>query len=372
MAVTEGLSGYRYLVAGAGLSGATVARRIAEDRGDRVLVVDRRPHTGGNCRDFRSHGITVHAYGPHVFHTSIQRVWDFLSRFTQWHPFFYRVRAVIDGNEVNIPFNLDSLYKCFPPSMALMYEKKLLENYAFGTRIVISDLLSQGDPDLKELARFVYEKVFLGYSMKQWGKTPEELDISVSGRVPILISRDSRYFQDRYSAIPLHGYSAMIGRILDHPNITVLTSTQARPLVDEGRWDRVYWTGAIDEFFGYSHGALPYRSLDIRYQTLDLEYYQSCAQINFPCDHDFTRCVEYKHYLSEKSDKTIISREYAMDFEDGVNERFYPIENEGSRELYGKYAREAEALERVTFLGRLGLFKYMNMDQVTDRALDLF
>lgn len=362
------------LIVGCGLSGSVLAERLASQKGEEVLVIDRRKHIAGNIYDYKDKetGITVHQYGPHVFHTNDKEVWDYLSRFTEWHRFMYRVKAVIDGMEVNIPFNLDSLHTVFPRSLADKLENKLLENFGFNKKVPILELRQSQDKDLEFLARYVYEKVFLGYTVKQWGVKPEELDASVSGRVPIYISRDSRYFQDTYQGIPQDGYTTMVERILDNPLINVELNTDFNEVRKDMEYDRLFFTGAIDEYFNYELGRLPYRSLDIVFKKHNCEYLQSGPQMNYPENYDYTRSVEYKYYLDEKSDKTIVSYEYPCSYEEGKNERYYPIVNEETYNLYEKYLNRAKKIKNIYFLGRLGDYKYYNMDQCIKRALDLF
>lgn len=360
------------LIVGSGLSGAVLARKIAEEKKEKVLIIDRRNHIGGNIYDYKDEetNITIHKYGPHVFHTSIKEVWDFLSRFTKWHYFFYKVRAYIDGKEVNIPFNLDSLYKVFPKKMALNLEKKLLKYYEFDTKTTILELRNSKDEDLKFLAEYIYKKVFLGYTSKQWGVDPEHIDASVSARVPIYISKDDRYFQDTYQAIPKEGYTKMVENILNHPLIELRLNVDFKEVKKELDYERLFYTGAIDEFFDYKFGKLPYRSLDIKFEKYDKEYMQSCAQMNYPNNFDFTRSVEYKYYLDEKSEKTILSYEFPCEFEEGKNERYYPIPNEENQRLYERYLQEANEFKNVYFLGRLGDYKYYDMDKTVDRVLE--
>lgn len=360
------------LIVGCGLSGAVLAERIASQLHEKVLVIDRRPHIAGNIYDSKDEetGITVHRYGPHVFHTNEKEVWDYLSRFTEWHRFMYRVKAVIDGREVNVPFNLDSLHQVFPRHMAERLEEKLIERFGFNKKIFIADLRNSEDDDLKFLAEYVYQKVFLGYSLKQWGKKPEELPPSVSNRVPVYISRDDRYFQDKYQAIPAKGYTAMVQKMLDHDRIEVRLNTDFKDIRDSISYERLFYSGAIDEFYDYEFGKLPYRSLRFDFVTHDCEYLQSGPQINFPENYDYTRSVEYKYYLDEKSDKTIVSYEFPAPFEEGKNERYYPIEDLQNKALYDTY--RAYTPQGVRFIGRLGEYKYYNMDQTVLRALQLF
>ncbi len=362
------------LVVGCGLSGVVLAERIASQLNEEVLVIDKRDHIGGNVYDYPDSetGITVHKYGPHVFHTNSKKVWDYLSQFTEWHRFMYRVKAVIDGKEVNIPFNLDSLHKVFPASLANKLEIKLIEKFGFNKKVPILELRQSNDADLEFLAQYVYEKVFLGYTIKQWGVKPEDLDPSVSARVPVYISRDDRYFQDKYQAIPQDGYTTMVKNILNNPLIQVELNTDYNDVKDQIQAERVFFTGAIDEYFGYEFGRLPYRSLDIVFRKHNCEYLQSGPQINYPENYDYTRSVEYKYYLDEKSNKTIVSYEYSCPFVDGQNERYYPIPDSENQDLYNKYANRAKDLTNVYFVGRLGDYKYYNMDQTVLRALELY
>lgn len=362
------------LIVGCGLSGIVLAERMASQKYEEVLIIDRRGHIGGNIFDYKDKetGITVHQYGPHVFHTNSKEVWDYLSRFTEWHRFMYRVKAIMDGIEVNIPFNLDSLHKVFPQSLADKLEVKLIEKFGFNKKVPILELRQSNDKDLEFLAQYVYEKVFLGYTVKQWGVKPEDLDASVSGRVPVYISRDDRYFQDKYQGIPQDGYTAMVEKILDNPLIKVELNTDFNQIRNEIEYERLFFSGAIDEYFNYEFGQLPYRSLDIVFKTHNQEYLQSGPQINYPENYDYTRSVEYKYYLDEKADKTIVSYEYSCPYEEGKNERYYPIPDKENQDLYDRYAEKAKALKNIWFVGRLGDYKYYNMDQTVLRALELF
>lgn len=365
------MKNYDISIVGAGLSGAVVARQAAE-MGKKVVIIERRNHIAGNIFDYKDSktGITVHKYGPHVFHTNYKDVWDFLSKFTKWHRFMYRVKAFIDGKEINIPFNLDSLYLTFPKSLASKFEDKLLNTFEFNTKVTILDLKNSSDESLKFLADYIYKKVFLGYTVKQWGVKPEDLDKSVSSRVPIFIGKDDRYFLDRYQAIPANGYTELIKNILNHPNIDIQLNTNYKDIKDTIDCDLTVYTGAIDEYYDYDLGALPYRSLDIVFETFNKEYYQSCPQLNFPENFDYTRSVEYKYYLDEKSDKTIVSFEYSCPFKENINERYYPIVNNENTKLYKSYLKKSSEDKNVFFIGRLGDYRYYNMDETVKRALD--
>ncbi len=360
------------LIVGCGLSGAIIAERLAS-KGQKVLIIDKRSHVAGNCYDYKDMhtGITVHQYGPHIFHTNNKPVWDYLSRFTQWHYFTLKPNVVIDNIKATLPFNLNTLHEVFPRFLAEKLEQKLIAQYGYNKKVSILELKTAEDPDLAFLAEFVYEKVFKYYTMKQWGLTPEEIDPTVTARVPVLVSRDSGYFQDTYQGIPAKGYTKMVENILAHPNITVQLNTEYAEIQSSAPCDRLFFTGAIDEFFGYTFGELPYRSLHFDIQEKNMEYFQNTVVTNYPNNYDFTRICEHKYFLSEKSDKTIISIEYPQPFVLGQNERYYPIENPANAALYAKYLEEAKKETDVFFLGRLGDYKYYNMDLAVDRALKL-
>ncbi len=357
------------LVVGAGITGAAAARLLA-DRGEKVTVIDRRDHIAGNCYDCRDgNGIMVHRYGSHIFHTSDKEVWDFMCRFTEFNGYVHRVRGMVDGKEIPIPFNLDSLHMVFPKEKAERLERKLIDAYGYGRKVPILEFQRQDDGDLRDLADYVYEKVFLHYTMKQWGYSPEEVDAGVTARVPVYISRDDRYFQDPYQGIPVEGYTKALENMLDHPNIRVVLNTEYSD--DKcGSYDRILHTGSIDEYMGYRYGCLPYRSVRFDMETICSEHYQSNSVINYPCDQAFTRIHEYKYYLGDVSERTVIAREYSEVFELGKNERYYPIPRDENTAMYERYLRDI-GQEKVHFLGRLGDYRYYNMDGAIRRAMDV-
>lgn len=358
----------KILVIGAGITGATIARCLAE-KGHWVDVVEKRSFVGGNCADFfDENGICVHKYGTHIFHTDNANVWHFLSRFTKWYPYMHRVKAFIDGKLVKIPFNLDSLYQVFPQYLAQNLEKKLVETFGYNRKVPILDLKASGDSDLNFLSDFVYEKVFLNYTLKQWGFKPEELEPGVTARVPVYVGKDDRYFQNKYQGIPFDGYSAMIEKILGHENIGLHLGTSCEGN-DIKKSDYVFCTAPIDEYFDYCFGPLAYRSLDFDFQTLDREFFQPLSVVNYPNNYDFTRIGEYKYFLDNRSKKTVISYEFPQNFELGKNERFYPMMNSRSREQYEKYLSLAEKEKSVKFIGRLAEYRYYDMDKSVESAL---
>lgn len=365
-----------YLIVGAGISGSVLANLIAERLNQKVLIIDRREHIAGNCFDYlnANENITVHKYGPHIFHTNNKEVWDYLSNFTKWHYFYLKPNVMIEGNRVSLPFTLKTLRELFSSSMSERIENKLIAKYGYGVKVPILDFQKSKDKDLNFIGKFVYENVFKNYTIKQWGLKPEEIDASVTARVPIYISNDARYFQDKYQAIPIKGYTKLIENILNHKNITVQLNMDYKTLSQNEikEFKAIFYTGAIDEYFDYQYGELPYRSLKFDIMTIDKEYYQKSVVTNYPNDYDFTRITEHKYFLDEKSNNTIISVEYPQVFSLGKNERYYPINNDKNDKLYNKYLRESKKLNNVYFFGRLGDYKYYNMDLAVERIFELF
>lgn len=365
------------IVVGAGFSGATIANLIANNLNEKVIVIDQKNHIAGNCYDYRDqNGIMIHKYGSHIFHTNNKKVWEYLKQFTDFNTYMHEVVGVIDGIEAHIPFNFNTLYQVFPTTMAKNIEKKLLSKFEYNTKIPILEFQKQNDDDLKYLANYVYEKIFLNYTTKQWGKAPQEIDGAVTARVPVFLSKDNRYFQDKYQGIPLNGYTKIVEKMLSHPNIKIILNKNFKNFKDKNinllKNARIFYTGSIDEYFNYKFGQLPYRSVNFKFEEHNMEFYQSHACINYPNNYDFTRVHEYKHYLSDKSSKTVIAKEYSEAFILGKNERYYPINSEENKKLYDKYLIEAQKENNVHFLGRLGDYKYYNMDIAIARAMELF
>lgn len=365
------------IVVGAGFSGATIANLIANNLNEKVIVIDQKNHIAGNCYDYRDQNrIMIHKYGSHIFHTNNKKVWEYLKQFTDFNTYMHEVVGVIDGIEAHIPFNFNTLYQVFPTTMAKNIEKKLLSKFEYNTKIPILEFQKQNDDDLKYLANYVYEKIFLNYTTKQWGKAPQEIDGAVTARVPVFLSKDNRYFQDKYQGIPLNGYTKIVEKMLSHPNIKIILNKNFKNFKDKNinllKNARIFYTGSIDEYFNYKFGQLPYRSVNFKFEEHNMEFYQSHACINYPNNYDFTRVHEYKHYLSDKSSKTVIAKEYSEAFILEKNERYYPINSEENKKLYDKYLIEAQKENNVHFLGRLGDYKYYNMDIAIARAMELF
>lgn len=365
---------FDWLIVGAGYTGCVLAERIATRLNQKVLIVEIRNHIGGNAFDYYDeNGVLVHKYGPHIFHTNSRKVWDYLSNFTQWRPYYHQVRAVVEGKLVPVPFNLNSLYILFPQKYAERLEEKLICNYAYGHKVPILKMREADDPELRFLADYIYKNVFYGYTTKQWELKPEELDASVTGRVPVYVSRDDRYFQDSYQAMPLHGYTAMFQRMLNHKNVKVLLNTDYLEVMNAIQFNRMIYTGPMDAFFDYQFGPLPYRSLRFEFQFHQKEQLQDVGQVNYPNDYTFTRITEFKHLTGQQHLGSTLAVEFPQPYVKAESEPYYPIPREENRFIYELYEQEAEKLKKtVLFAGRLADYKYYNMDQVVARALKLF
>ena len=361
---------YQNVIVGAGISGAVLARLLAE-KGQKVLVIDRRNHIGGNCYDyFDENGINIHKYGPHIFRTDNEEVWQFLSRFTTWHKYIHKVRASINGKEVPIPFNFTSIDSLFDSRKSQIFKEKLLAVYGENKKVPILELKKSKDEDLQELAAFIYEKVFYHYTLKQWGFKPEDLGGDALARVPVYTSYYDGYFTEKYQAIPVPSYTKIFENMLAHPNIKVQLNTDFKNLKNI-QYERLFYSGPIDEFFDYKLGALPYRSLNFEFKTLPQENFQSVSVVNYTGKEPFTRITEFKHFLDKKTQKTTIAYEYPAVFELGKNERYYPIPKSENESLYNKYLALAAKEKNVYFIGRLGGYKYYSMQSAVLAIFEL-
>jgi UDP-galactopyranose mutase len=374
---------FDYIIVGAGYAGCVTAERIATQLNKKVLIIEQRKHIAGNCFDFRDeNNILVHKYGPHLFHTNNSKVFNYLSKFTSWSIYNHEVLALIDGKKVPIPFNLNTIYEIFPVSLAGKLEKKLLNKFEYNAKVPILDLRELIDDDTQFLANYIYEKVFLNYTAKQWCMKPEKMDRAVSGRVPILIGRDNRYFNDKYQAVPTLGYTKMFDNILNNNNIKIMLNTnfhevcklnnQSFHFMDKPYHGKVIYTGAIDELFDYQYGELPYRSVDMRFETIDNEYFQEKTTVNYPNNYDFTRITEFKHIHPVKTNKTTILKEYPKEYIPGQDVPYYPIFTAENRSKYDQYFQHSKNIDNLMLLGRLAEYKYYDMDDIVARALEFF
>ena len=375
---------YDSIVIGCGFAGAVIAREMAE-KGKSVLIVEQRSHIGGNCYDaLDDYGILIHEYGPHIFHTNNKEVYDYLSRFTEWRPYQHEVVGCIDGMLVPVPFNLNSLDMVYGREKGSRLREELLSRYGENRKVPILELKNSVSEEVRELAQYVYENVFLKYTMKQWGQKPEEVDASVTARVPVYLSRDNRYFQDLYQGMPSRGYTSLFEAVLDHDNIEVHLNTNGRERICFGKEGQVYWegipfkghmiyTGPIDELFDLRYGRLPYRTLHFQLEHYDKEYYQSKGVVNYTVSEDYTRITEFKHMTGQGDGAgTTIMKEYPADYRGREGEiPCYAVINQDNQELYERYTRLLDHIPNFHLLGRLAEYKYYNIDAIVEKALQL-
>ncbi|MFM8319376.1 MAG: UDP-galactopyranose mutase [Chloroflexota bacterium] len=356
---------FDYLVVGAGFAGSVLAERLARGSGKSILLIDRRSHIAGNAYDhYNDDGILVHKYGPHIFHTNSRDVFTYLSQFTRWRPYEHRVRANVDGQLVPMPINLDTINQLYGTQLSSLELQSFFDSLAEP----VEQVLTSEDVVVSKVGRQLYEKFFRGYTRKQWGMDPSELDATVTSRVPVRLNRDDRYFTDVYQSMPLHGYTRLFENLLDHPNIKIMLNTDYRDVQNMVPYRELIFTGPVDEYFDYCYGKLPYRSLDFRFETLDLPQAQPVAVINHPNAHAYTRVTEFKHLTGQQHARTTLVYEYPC----SSGDPYYPVPTPANADLYKRYKALADAAEGVHFVGRLATYRYYNMDQVTAQALTLY
>lgn len=358
---------YDYLIVGAGFSGCVMAERIATQLNKKVLIIEKRYHIGGNVYDeYDEHGILIHRYGPHIFHTNSNKIFNYLSQFTEWHPYKHKVLASMNGNLFQFPINRITVNKLY--GLNLKSEKEV-KNFYESVKTKRYPITNSEDIIINQVGYDIFEKFFKIYTKKQWNLEPKDLTPGVCGRIPIRTNDDNRYFTDKYQFMPKEGYTKLFEQMLNHRNIEVVLNTDYKSILNNIHFNKMIYTGPIDYFFDYSFGRLPYRSIRFEYENLHIEYFQDCAQVNYVSSEvPFTRVIEHKYLSSQKLETTTISREYPHF--DG--EPYYPIPTEENKRLYKKYRKESKKLKKVIFCGRLAEYQYYNMDQVVANTLTLF
>lgn len=356
---------FDHLIVGAGFAGSVLAERLASQLGRRVLICDKRPHVGGNAYDhYDDHGVLVHKYGPHIFHTSSPRVVRYLSQFTAWRPYEHRVLAKVDGKLLPFPINVDTVNRLYGLSM----EPDEVAAYFARVAEPASQVRTSEDAVVSKIGRDLYERFFRNYTRKQWGLDPSQLDASVAARVPARLDRDDRYFTDDFQAMPRHGYTRLFERMLDHRNITVVLNADYRDVMREVSHREMIYTGPVDAYFDHRYGKLPYRSIDFRFETHDVEVFQPAAVVNYPNEHEYTRITEFKYLTGQSHKKTSVVYEHPT----ASGDPYYPVPRPENAERYRRYKALADATPHVRFVGRLATYRYYNMDQVIAQALTTF
>lgn len=355
-------SNFDYLVVGAGFAGSVIARELA-DAGRKVLLIDKRPHIGGNAYDeYDEHGILVHRYGPHIFHTNGERIFEYLSRFTEWRPYEHRVRSIVDGESYPFPINRDTLNRLYHIDL----DEAGAEAFFEKVREPRDTIATSEDVVLNSVGRDLYEKFFLHYTRKQWGLDPSQLKAGVAARIPVRTNTDDRYFTDSFQAMPAHGYTKMFEAMLDHENITIELGVDFESMKGNHPATHIVYTGPIDAYFSFCYGHLPYRSLRFEHEHLpDTPQFQETGTVNYPNDHAYTRITEFKHLTGQERSGTSIVREYPQD----EGDPYYPIPRTENEALFKRYEELAKQQANTTFVGRLAQYRYYNMDQVVGAAL---
>ncbi len=378
------VNSFHFVVVGAGFSGSVIAERIANVLKKNVLLLDRRPHIGGNAYDFNDEGIVVQKYGPHIFHTRSEAVWNYISGFTRWIPYKHRVLAFVKGKFIPLPFNFRSIDMLFSYEEARMYKNVLLKEFDAGSRVSVFDLTDSNNTEIHKLGEFIYRNIFLNYTVKQWGLEPDKIDKSVLKRVPVAISYEDTYFADKHQGIPEFGYSNVFRAMLKNKRIKIVLKTDFsdlfhldfrnhKILLKDGKefTGTIFYTGCPDELLSFKFGKLPYRSLNFVFEKYKTEFYQNAAVVNYPNDFEFTRITEFKHFYKISKNETIIAKEFPKNA--GANDiPYYPILNKESSLLYRKYEFEANKFKNIVLIGRLANFKYVNMDEAVLNALGVF
>ena len=356
---------FDYLIVGAGFAGSVLAERLARGSNKKVLLCDKRPHIGGNAYDhYNEQGVLVHKYGPHIFHTNSREVFEYLSQFTKWRPYQHRVRASVDGQIVPIPINLDTINALYGLNLTSFEMEDFLKKVAEPREHV----RTSEDVVVGTVGRELYEKFFKNYTRKQWGLDPSELDASVTSRIPTRTNRDDRYFTETYQAMPLHGFTHMFENMLDHPNIKLLLNCDYREVEKEIPHREMIYTGPVDAFFGYCYGKLPYRSLEFKHETHNVQTFQSAPVINYPNEHLYTRVTEFKYLTGQEHSKTSI----VYEFPKSEGDPYYPVPRKENAAVYARYKALADKTTEVHFVGRLATYKYYNMDQIVAQALTVY
>ena len=356
---------YDYLIVGAGFAGSVLAERLARGSGKSVLLCDRRNHIGGNAYDCLDQaGLLIHKYGPHIFHTNSKVIFDYLSQFTAWRKYEHRVLASVDGNLLPIPINLDTINKFYGLALTEGEAGDFLASIAE----VRDPIRTSEDAVISRVGRKLYEKFFRGYTRKQWGLDPSELDAQVTARIPVRTNRDDRYFTDEFQFMPRHGFTRMFENMLDHDGISLALNTDYRDVRRSVRFRELIFTGPVDEFFDLRFGKLPYRSLQFKHETREVEWFQPTAVVNYPNDFSHTRITEFKYLTGQRHRRTSIVYEYPR----STGDAYYPIPRPENAAIYAKYRHLAQAMPNVHFVGRLATYRYYNMDQVIGQALTLY
>lgn len=361
-----------YLVVGAGLSGCIFAQKIASELKEEVVLIDKKEHIGGYLYDYRDgNNILIHKHGTHIFHTSQKKTWDYLSQFTQWQPFRLKLKALVDGNTVPLPFNLNTVYASFSQQMAQKLETKLLENFDYDKKIPISKLIETNDKDLEYLAKYILESVYDGYIAKKHLYASKEKKEKLISKVSIFLNKNDLFYKDKYQAVPSHGFTKMIENIVNDKLITLKLNEDFKDLTPEDlkEYKKIIYTGNIDEFFDNKYGKLSYENFEFDIQSYETENFQDTFQITYPNEYDYIFSTEFKHLYNKTTDNTTVV--YTLPSSDD-KVHYYPITSKENKDIYEQYFQETKKLDNYLFVGRLAEFRYFSIDHTVENCLESF
>lgn len=359
------------VIVGAGISGITAACVLAREKNETVLIVEKRGHIGGNCYDRPNEdGILYQVYGPHIFHTNHQHVWDFLSRFTKWNQYVHYVKAFIDGKYLTFPININTFEELFDKP----FSKKDVEAYLERETKAIKTVSNAEDMVISRMGKKIYDTFFKNYTKKQWGVDAVKLPPEITARIPIRLNRDNRFFTDSFQGVPEKGFTHLMQKMIDHENIRVMTSTNFTSMKDYIQYNKLIYTGPMDEFFDFKYGPLPYRGIRFKFKSYAQKWVLPVGVVNYPNDHEYTRATEFKYLTKQEHEKTCLCYEYPSKSFAGQENPVpsYPILNKASLKSVRLYEDESKKYPKVIFMGRLGTFRYLNMDICVKEVIDRF
>ncbi|MFA5125798.1 MAG: UDP-galactopyranose mutase [archaeon] len=356
------------IVVGAGVTGITIAERLAS-KGEEVLIIEKRDTIGGNCYDyFDENKNYIQLYGPHILHTNYKEVWDYLNKFTKFNNYSHKVLCNIRGKLINIPFNLNSTDLAFSKDKAEIIKKVLIQEIGLEKKVPILELRKHNNVLIRELADYVYNNIFLNYTIKQWDLKPDEIDLSVTARVPVFVSKDDRYFQSKWQGIPEKGFTEMLNKMLDNPKIKIILSTDYKKIISNYKYKKLFYTGPLDYFFDYKYGKIKYRKIELKFENNNVYSFQENSVINYPNEFDYTRITEFNKFLFIKNKNTVIAKEFPS-WEKGFEA--YTLQTEANQRIINKYLEEINKLDNVVFLGRLAECKYYDVDGTIKKVLEV-
>ncbi len=356
------------VIIGAGISGCVMAERLATQKDQNVLIIEKRDHIAGNMYDYYNDaGVLIHKYGPHFFRTDKEEIWGYLGAFTDWHMYEHKVKTSVEDKLVPFPINLDTYNMIHDTDLSVPQFQEQLKTYKF-----TDDPQNAEEAIINQVGEKMYELFFKNYTIKQWGRSPKDLHADTVKRVPVRLDREDRYQLAKYQGLPLHGYTRLFENLIKDQKIKLILKTDYKDIISSIDYDNMIYTGPLDYYFDYKYGRLEYRSLKFEEKTFDCSSYQGAAVINYPNDHDYTRVSEYKKMTGQVHHKTSVHFEYPLEYQEGISDPYYPILNKKNSDIKEMYLADCKKLANVHFLGRLAEYRYYAMDDAVEAALALY